>query len=320
MIDYTTFLSLNFWHWRHGVYASNPRELEDYRDRWVTCPAEEYYGVPKEATFEPGHSPESNSRRIKCPSPRPCDFEANNQMVVDVFQSYSWDKAPCVILLHGFMSASDTGYRLWARLLNKQGCNVLFYHAPYHYARTPRGYISGELAVSADLIRLAEGIRQAVTEMRLILSVLKARGVPGAGLFGMSYGGWVSALTTGFDDFVKMLVLVEPIVDMEHVMWECLATRTMRRQLAGRGVPRELVAQLFKLVSAYERPARCPGKSILMLAGEYDKIAPAFAVRQLAQMWEGHFRQYRQGHVGYKLQTAGWRDMQELLLPSFLGR
>ncbi|WP_286004348.1 hypothetical protein [Geitlerinema calcuttense] len=178
-VDYAAFRSLNFWHWRHHVHASTEDEVIAYGDQWLPVSTEEYYRQPQgrcplaELPVQGG-----KPQRITFPSPHPCDRPENNRVGMDVFLSRPWDEAPVMIFMHGFMSASDTGYHLWCRLMNQRGVNAIFLHLPYHYSRRPAGYVSGELAISADLTRLAEGIRQAVKELRLIIDSLKTAEPP----------------------------------------------------------------------------------------------------------------------------------------------
>ncbi|MDX2226075.1 MAG: alpha/beta hydrolase [Verrucomicrobiae bacterium] len=317
-VDYAAFRMLNFWHWRHHIHASTPRELEEYRLNASDRTDADYFGIEGAAAVPLEDRPDGRPRTLIFDTPHPCDIGENNRVVVDVFQTRPWEGAPVLIFLHGFMSASDTGYRLWARLLNRRGSNALFFHLPYHYARRPAGYVSGELAISSNIVRLAEGLRQAVKEQRVVLQTLRNRGARKVGLFGMSYGGWVSALTASVET-PDMVVLCEPIVDIEHVMWESLAARTMRRQLQDRGVTRELLSPMIRKVNPLVKTTRVPGRDMLFLAGEYDRIGPPEYVEALARKWGAHYRMYRQGHCGYKLQHAGWKDMQELLLERFLG-
>ncbi len=319
-VDYAAFRSLNFYHWRHHVNASTPEEIQRYGEKWLPADPSEYYSLPTTVSpplastqIAPG-----KAQRISYPSPWPCDREENNLVGMDIFQCRPWNEAPVMIFLHGFMSASDTGYHLWCRLMNQRGINAVFLHLPYHYSRRPRNFVSGELAISADVVRLAEGIRQAVKELRQLIQTLKDSGTPKIGLFGMSYGGWISALTTRVDNRVDLVTLVEPIVDIAHVMWESLAAHTMRSQLRKRKVDESSLSRLFSLVCPFEARANCAGENILMLAGSYDQIAPPRHVRRLAEYWGAHYREYAQAHCGYRLQYRGWQDMQELLLPRFL--
>ena len=93
-------------------------------------------------------------------------------------------------MLHALMSASHVGYRRWAADFNARGWNACFIHLPYHYSRTPRGYFNGELAITADLVRTAEGLRQGVSELRQLMAWLRGLGCEEFGLWASSYGGW----------------------------------------------------------------------------------------------------------------------------------
>src|SRR6476620_5638265 len=64
-------------------------------------------------------------------------------------------------------------------------------HLPYHYSRFPRGHWNGELAITADLIRNAEGLRQAVIELRQLMATLRERGREEIGVLGTKKGGWI---------------------------------------------------------------------------------------------------------------------------------
>jgi hypothetical protein len=115
-------------------------------------------------------------------SPVETKFVANNTARADFFPSSRGWTAPTVLMLHAFMSARDTGYRRCAEHFNQLGWNACFVHLPYHYSRKPRGYWNGELAITADLIRLAEGLRQAVIEIRQLMMALRGHGCQNFGI------------------------------------------------------------------------------------------------------------------------------------------
>jgi len=50
--------------------------------------------------------------------------------------------------------------------------------SPYHYSRVPRGHWNGELAITADLIRNAEGLRQGVIELRQLMQYCASAAAP----------------------------------------------------------------------------------------------------------------------------------------------
>ena len=58
------------------------------------------------------------------------------------------------------------GYQRIAHRFNENGWNAIFPHLPFHYSRVPRGHFNGALALTANLPRNGETLRQAVKEMR----------------------------------------------------------------------------------------------------------------------------------------------------------
>src|SRR6266446_4160718 len=151
--------------------------------------------------------------------------------------------------LHALMSASHIGYRRWAARFNELGWNACFVHLPYHYSRVPRGHWNGELAITADLIRNAEGLRQGVIEVRQLIGALRERGCNEFGVLGTSYGGWIGALLAMVERDLRFVALMAPIVNVEHAIWQNPGTAFMRRELRRAKIAPELVARHFHLSS-----------------------------------------------------------------------
>ncbi len=132
------------------------------------------------------------------------------------------------------MSASDAGYRGTAKWFNDRGWNAVFPHLPFHYSRKPRGFFNGELAVTANLIRTGETLRQGVTELRQLMQILRDSGSREFGILGTSYGGWTAALLSFLEE-LRFLALIQPIVSVEHAIWENPGSAAMRRILPRAG-------------------------------------------------------------------------------------
>src|SRR5437763_16274992 len=147
------------------------------------------------------------------------------------------------------MSTSRTGHHRCARQFNELGWNACFVHLPYHYSRAPRGYWNGELAITADLIRNAEGLRQVVIEVRQLIAALRDRGCHEFGVLGTSYGGWIGALLAMVEQDFRFVALMAPIVNVEHAIWKGPGTRVMRRELRRAKIEPSLVARHFHLSS-----------------------------------------------------------------------
>ena len=175
----------------------------------------------------------------RSPARSVASFPMNGRVRVTLFPVRR--EAPTVIILHALMSASDTGYRFWARRFNALGWNAAFVHLPFHYSRRPPGHLNGELCFTADLVLTGDTLRQAVVEIRQLLAWLRAQGSREFGLLGTSYGGWVAALLAALEPDLRFLALLAPIVNIGYALYEGPTSWTLRGQLARAGLERALI-------------------------------------------------------------------------------
>lgn len=148
-------------------------------------------------------------------------------------------------------------------------------HLPYHYSRTPSRTWNGELAITADLVRNAEGIRQGVIELRQLMALLRTRGTREFAIVGTSYGGWIGALLSFLEADFRFVALVQPIVNMDKAVWESPGSAVMRRELRSRGHSRGNTARFDHLVSPLHGVPLCGPSSILLTGGLHDRISPS---------------------------------------------
>ena len=205
-------------------------------------------------------------------------------------------------MFHALMSASHIGYRRYAARFNTLGWNACFVHLPYHYSRVPRGYWNGELAITADLIRNAEGLRQGVIEARQLMATLRERGCEEFGVLGTSYGGWIGALLAMVERDFRFVALMAPIVNVEHAIWGSPAARFMRRELHRTNIEPSLVARHFHLSSPLHTQPLCDPACVLFVTGEFDSIAPPGEIEAIQQKWRGsELLRVQQGHFGHRM-------------------
>jgi pimeloyl-ACP methyl ester carboxylesterase len=208
--------------------------------------------------------------------------------------------SPAVLLLHALMSASDAGYRRLASRWNARGWTVVFPHLPFHYSRTPLGTWNGELAITADLVRNAEGVRQAVMEMRQLMAWLRSGGTREFGLVGTSYGGWTGALLASVEADWRFVALVQPIVNMDKAVWESPGSAVLRRELRRLGHSRGGTEWFDHLGSPLHSPLACEAGRIVVTAGLHDRVSPMADLEAAAGVWGGcELLHAEQGHFGY---------------------
>jgi pimeloyl-ACP methyl ester carboxylesterase len=307
---------------RHRLHANSRAEVERYVERCEKLTLEEFYAV--EPVQHPGSSIEhpassaprshsdSSDSALDWPSPVQTPFRENNTVHVDLFPCARGWNAPTVLMLHALMSASDIGYRRWAKQFNAIGWNACFVHLPFHYSRRPRGFWNGELAIGADVIRTAEGLRQGVIELRQLMQTLRERGCAEFALWATSYGGWIGALLSFVERDFRFIALMAPIVDVEHAIWESPAAVRLRAELRRAGIDHALVERHFHLTSPMHNEPLCGGGRVLFAAGEYDLIALPEHIERLHRQWAGSsLLRVAQGHFGYRMMRETFARLEK---------
>jgi 1-acyl-sn-glycerol-3-phosphate acyltransferase len=300
-VDFAMCASMNLLQSRHRLNGRSAEEMERYVAEWEKLTPHEYYAVSKDVDLVRAME-NANGAPIIWRSPIETRFPKNNMARADFFPCAREKTAPTVIMLHALMSATHIGYRRWAARFNELGWNACFVHLPYHYSRVPPGHWNGELAITADLIRNAEGLRQGVIEVRQLIGALREHGCNEFGILGTSYGGWIGALLAMVERDLRFVALMCPIVDVEHAIWKNPGTAFMRRELRRAKIAPELVARHFHLSSPSHSLPLCDPARVLFVSGDFDLIARPSDIVAIQQKWRGsELLRVPQGHFGYRM-------------------
>src|SRR6266404_2896342 len=308
--------SMNLLQSRHRLDGRSREEMERYVVECEKLTAHDYYAVRHDVDLA---SAIGNGTSVTWRSPIETKFAANNMARADFFPCRRGWNAPTVLMLHALMSASHIGYRRWAARLNELGWNACFVHLPYHYSRVPRGYWNGELAITADLIRNAEGLRQGVIEVRQLMATLREQGCREFGILGTSSGGWIGALLAMVERDLRFVALMCPIVNVEHAIWQNPGTAFMRRELRRAKIAPELVARHFHLSSPLHNEPACDPARVLFVSGDFDLIARPADIDAIQQKWRGsELLRVPQGHFGYRVMRETVARLKERGLGSLV--
>src|SRR6266481_2099802 len=300
-VDLAMCASMNLLQSRHRLNGRSAEAMDRYVAECEKLTPHEYYAAPKDVGLVAAIQ-NANGSSLTWRSPIETEFPRNNVARADFFPCGRGKAAPTVFMLHALMSATHIGYRRWAARFNELGWNACFVHLPYHYSRVPRGHWNGELAITADLIRNAEGLRQGVIELRQLMAALRECGCREFGVLGTSYGGWIGALLAIVERDFRFLALMAPIVNVEHAIWESPASAFIRRELHRANIERSLVARHFHLSSPTHNQPLCRADCVLFVAGEFDSIARLADIEKIQQKWSGsELLRVPQGHFGYRM-------------------
>jgi 1-acyl-sn-glycerol-3-phosphate acyltransferase len=298
-VDSLMCLSMNLLQSRHRLHPRSRDEMESYVAECEKRTARDYYAAPHNVDLA---SALGNGAVVTWQSPVRTEFPENNIARADFFPCAGGRSAPTVLMLHALMSATHIGYRRWAARFNELGWNACFVHLPYHYSRVPRGYWNGELAITADLIRNAEGLRQGVMEIRQLMAAMREHGCREFGVLGTSYGGWIGALLAMVERDFRFVALMTPIVNVDHAIWQSPAAAFMRRELVREKITPAMVARHFHLSSPISNQPLCSADRVLFVAGEFDLIARPEDIEAIHRKWSGsELLRVPQGHFGYRI-------------------
>ena len=300
-VDFAMCVSMNLVQSRHRLNGRSAEEMDRYVVECEKLTPHEYYAAPKDvgliAAIQNG-----NRFSLTWRSPIETEFPRNNVARADFFPCGRGKAAPTVFMLHALMSATHIGYRRWAARFNELGWNACFVHLPYHYSRVPPGHWNGELAITTDLIRNAEGLRQGVIEVRQLIGALRDHGYGEFGILGTSYGGWIGALLAMVERDLRFVALMCPIVNVEHAIWQNPGTAFMRRELRRAKIAPKLVARHFHLSSPLHNEPACDPARVLFVSGDFDLIARPADIDAIQQKWRGsELLRVPQGHFGYRV-------------------
>ena len=313
-LDFAICVLVNHIQRRHRLDGQSRAALESYLDQCQCLTPAQFFAAPP---FDPQVAPEPGTGFpvLRWDSPRSSGYPANDRAYALLFTPHPG--APTVLMLHALASTGDNGYRGWARRFNATGWNACFIHLPYHYSRVPPGSHNGELAISPDLVRTAEGLRQGVTELRQLMAWLRAQGVREFGLWGTSYGGWMGALLLGVEPDFRFAVLQAPIVSVAHAIWESGVGRHIRSELARSGITQSLVQRHEHLTFPMRVQPACGPERVILAAGLWDQIVRADDIAALHRLWTGSaLITVEQGHYGYRMAEACF---QHLAAHGFMG-
>ena len=237
---------------------------------------------------------------------------------------------PTIVLLHGWgggnhwVTERAFGTAYWLR----HGYDVAAFVLPYHGARAPGtgAMRSGALFPSINPMRTNEAFGQAIYDLRGLSKFLRGRGASAVGAFGMSLGGyttalWASVAGPGDDGGIDFAAAMIPAVSMASLMWRH-GEQTAARQRADRaGITEDLLADAFAVHTPTTRPPRVPVAARFVIAGKGDRITPPDQAEALAAHWGVGVRWFDGGHLAQLGRGDAIRDVRrELGKLGFSGR
>lgn len=213
---------------------------------------------------------------------------------------------PAVILVHGFM-AGDLALeeRQWpTHAFYRRGLDVVLAVLPGHGPRKRgRPWEPPEWPAKNPTFTI-EGYRQAIGELRGLVSHLLDDGATHVAMIGMSLGGYTTALFSTVDG---RLCLAAPFIPLGST------ADFLRDNGQLRGTPEEqreqhaLIEGIFASVSPFTRPCRVPTEGRMVFGGEHDRVTPLAHAQRIADHFGVPLTTFPGAHVLQYRRWDAWR-------------
>jgi dienelactone hydrolase len=225
-----------------------------------------------------------------------------------------------VLLPH--WNSDALSYNSLCRVLNWLGIAVLRLSMPYHDIRRPAEIDRADYAVSANIGRTLDSVRQGVVDVRCCLDWLESQGYNRLGIVGTSLGSCYAFIATAHDPRIQVAAFNHASTYFADVVWHGQSTRHIREGLETE-IDLENLRQVWRAVSPivyFDKFSRWPRRSLIIYA-KYDMtFLPEFS-EQVVEEFEKHKLDHKVvvlpcGH--YTLGETPYKYMDGWQLASFL--
>ena len=272
--------------WRPGQAADDPAKfLVDFNRRIVASSDEFYsYTTPTDFRLEKREVKVFSTREVPDPkleakvkgtyaeflrftAPVKTPYPENNLVNARWFPARG--RRAIVLLPH--WNADAVAYVSLCKVLNMLGISVLRLSMPYHDIRMPAEISRADYAVSANIGRTLDAVRQGVVDVRSCLDWLEQQGYSKLGIVGTSLGSCYAFIAAAHDPRIRVAAFNHASTYVADVVWHGQSTRHIRQGIESQ-INLETLRQSWLAVSPmayFDQFSRWPRKSLIIYA-KYD--------------------------------------------------
>lgn len=301
---------------RYGLYSLHKEYSEKdqfkYLEEEVYALNSDFWGfynkpsLPK-VHFEK-HRLENNYEKGKLKFLSEIDNGVSNKEAIFYYDKcIAEDKNISVIFVHGWRA--KTLNRLEKVFLDsfiERNYNVYRYVLPFHMERSPNESIySGEYFVSADVGRTLRSVQQSVSDIRALISYIKAIENTKIIVIGLSLGGIITNLLCEVEDNIDVLISLFYANDLSFTIFETEAGKYIKKDFLKNNFSYSLLKESWEVINPSLRKPILDLNKILLISGKYDRYVLNKDTQQLWENW-GRPRRYTYncGHSGIVLSKS----------------
>jgi dienelactone hydrolase len=182
-----------------------------------------------------------------------------------------------VLLPH--WNSDAIAYTSLCRVLNLMGIAVLRLSMPYHDIRMPGEIKRADYAVSANIGRTIDAVRQGVVDIRCCLDWLEDQGYTNLGVVGTSLGSCYAFIAAAHDPRIQVAAFNHASTYFADVVWHGQSTRHIREGIESQ-IDVEQLRHVWLAISPmayFEQFGRWPKKSLIIYAAYDLTFLPEFS-------------------------------------------
>jgi dienelactone hydrolase len=261
--------------------------------------------------FESGYAPpDAEPGRERWLGYEPC---RDGYAYVLRHQSRSDQPRPWLICTNGYrMGHARIDIGLFKRFYEQLGLNVLIPVLPLHGPRRI-GWQSGSGFLGMDVVDTLHAEAQAVWDLRRLLSWARAQGASDVGAFGLSLGGYTTALFASVAEGLACAIPGIPLSDITRMLSRHASGHQMR-YAEHKGYDLERAREILRVVSPLVLKPKVPLEGRMIFGATADRLVPPDHVRDLWRHWdEPEIVWYSGAHVSFGSERAVWSGVYRAL-------
>jgi len=167
---------------------------------------------------------------------------------------------------------------------SRLGLNLVYPVLPFHGKRKV-GRRSGDGFLTGDILDAVHAEAQAMWDIRRILGWVRAQGAPSIGVYGVSLGGYQTALLAALEGDLACAVPGIPLTDIARALWRHGPDLIIRHG-EHVGVQRDEVSEVMSVISPLSLTPRVAHERRYIFGAVADRLVPPDQVRDLWEHWD----------------------------------
>jgi len=220
---------------------------------------------------------------------------------------------PWLICTNGYrMGHARIDVGLFARFYDRLGLNVLIPVLPLHGPRR-LGWHSGSGFIGIDVIDTLHAEAQSVWDLRRLLSWVRGQDASAVGAFGLSLGGYTTALFASLAEGLDCAIPGIPLADFTRMLSRHASPHQLR-YAEHLGLDFDRAREVLSVVSPLVFEPLVPKQGRMIFGATADRLVTPDHVRDLWRHWEEpEIVWYNGGHLSFGSERKVWAGVDRTL-------